>query len=198
MTKVAIIGLGNPGAIYENTRHNMGFWLLDRFAEEKNLSFRFNRKFNAEVSKFTYSDNDIILIKPLSFMNDSGKNLSPILRMAGFECSRKILVHDELTLPLGSIKISPLGTGSGGHNGVRSVISALGNTVHRIRLGIGSKETADQTLSNYVLSKFSKEDISYLEKRLPYFFKAVHSSLVSGIDSAMNNFNKLKQPQIIQ
>ena len=78
------------------------------------------------------------------------------------------------------------------------MISALGNTVHRIRLGIGSKETADQTLSNYVLSKFSKEDISYLEKRLPYFFKAVHSSLVSGIDSAMNNFNKVKQPQIIQ
>jgi len=196
VTKVAIIGLGNPGPTYLRTRHNVGFWLLDRFAEKNNFTFRFDSKSDSEISENIYYEKKIMLIKPMSFMNDSGSHLLPLLRSNGYENNQILVIHDELTLPLGGIKVSSIGKGSGGHNGIKSLIDSVGNTFIRIRIGIGSKKIPEQTLSEYVLSKFSNEESLILENKKQHFLSAIQLVIEKGVDSAMNLLNQEKQTQI--
>ena len=196
MTKVAIIGLGNPGPIYQRTRHNVGFWLIDQFAEENNFTFRFDSKSDSEISEYTCYEKKIMLIKPMSFMNDSGSHLLPLLRSNGYENNPIVVVHDELTLPLGGIKVSYIGKGSGGHNGIKSIIDSVGNAFIRIRIGIGAKKIPEQTLSEYVLSKFSNEESLILENKKLHFLSAIQLVIEKGVDAAMNLLNQEKQTQI--
>ena len=197
MTKVAIIGLGNPGSIYQRTRHNVGFWLIDQFAEENNFTFRFDSKSDSEISENTFYEKKIMLIKPMSFMNDSGSHLLPLLQTNGYGNSPIVVIHDELTLPFGAIKVSSIGKGSGGHNGIKSIINSVGNAFIRIRIGIGSKKIPEQTLSEYVLSKFSKEESLILENKKLHFLHAIQLVIEKGVDAAMNLLNQEKQTQII-
>ena len=196
MTKVAIIGLGNPGLNYQRTRHNVGFWLLDRFAEENNFTFRFDNKSDSEISENLCYERKIMLVKPMSFMNDSGSHLLPLLRSNGYENNPIVVVHDELTLPLGGIKVSSIGKGSGGHNGIKSIIDSVGNVFIRIRIGIGAKKIPEQTLSEYVLSNFSKEEFLILENKKLHFLGAIQLVIEKGVDVAMNLLNQEKQTQI--
>ena len=197
MTKVAIIGLGNPGSIYQRTRHNVGFWLIDQFAEENNFTFRFDSKSDSEISENTFYEKKIMLIKPMSFMNDSGSHLLPLLQTNGYGNNPIVVIHDELTLPFGAIKVSSIGKGSGGHNGIKSIINSVGNAFIRIRIGIGSKKIPEQTLSEYVLSKFSKEESLILENKKLHFLHAIQLVIEKGVDAAMNLLNQEKQTQII-
>ena len=133
----------------------------------------------------------------MSFMNDSGLHLLPLLRASGYENNPILVIHDELTLPFGGIKVSSIGKGSGGHNGIKSIIDSIGNAFIRIRIGIGSKKIPEQTLSEYVLSKFSNEESLILENKKAHFLSAIQLVIEKGVDSAMNILNQEKQTQII-
>ena len=130
MEKLAVIGLGNPGPEYQKSRHNMGFWLVDALAEQEKLTFKENKQFHAQISHMQRDGKNFLLVKPLSYMNESGKFLIPLLSYFECEPSRSIIVHDELAFPLGNVKISR-NKGAGGHNGVKSIISSIGSSFVR-------------------------------------------------------------------
>lgn len=194
MANFAIIGLGNPGDIYQSTRHNLGFWLLDKIAEKENVRFNSSKEFHADHLIMNRKQKKVLLVKPKTFMNESGRYLSSILNY--FRCSPEnvIVLHDDLTLPFGEIKISK-NRGAGGHNGVNSVISSLGNSFARFRLGIGSKPFPQMKLSDFVLSKLSAEECLFLENKKDNFYDALFGILDNGIDATMNLINQTKRSQ---
>ena len=189
MSCSAIVGLGNPGAQYAQTRHNLGFWLLDHLADTQQVVFQEKSKFRAEITKFSYAEKSFMLVKPLTFMNESGKFLKMLLSKNNCEISDTILIHDELTLPVGRMKISK-SNGDGGHNGVRSVFSAIGSDLVRFRLGIGQKKNLTMNLADHVLSKFIPDEIQLLEKQKENFLNALMSLITEGVDKAMNRYNQ--------
>ena len=189
MSCSAIVGLGNPGAQYAQTRHNLGFWLLDHLADTQQVVFQEKSKFRAEITKFSYAEKSFMLVKPLTFMNESGKFLKMLLSKNNCEISDTILIHDELTLPVGRMKISK-SNGDGGHNGVRSVFSAIGSDLVRFRLGIGQKKNPTMDLADHVLSKFIPHEIQLLEKQKENFLNALMSLITEGVDKAMNRYNQ--------
>ena len=194
MENWVIIGLGNSGDKFHNTRHNLGFWFLDLLAKKQNLKFKFSKNHHAYFTFMHFNNNKIYLVKPDTFMNESGRYLSNLLSF--FNCSSEnvILIHDELTLPLGNLKISK-NKGAGGHNGVASVISGIGNSLIRFRLGIGSKPFDQMKLSDFVLSKFSKPELSLLEDKKDSFLKAIFSIFENGLSSTMNFINQTTRSQ---
>tara|TARA_B100000282_G_C31687015_1_gene469544 strand:+ start:384 stop:971 length:588 start_codon:yes stop_codon:yes gene_type:complete len=185
----AIVGLGNPGSYYAQTRHNLGFWLLDHLADTQQVVFQEKSKFSAEITKLSYAEKSFMLVKPLTFMNESGKFLKMLLSKNNCDVTDTILVHDEITLPVGRIKISK-NNGDGGHNGVRSVFSNIGTNLTRLRLGIGQKKNPAMDLSDYVLSKFSTEETQLLDQQKENFLNALKSLMSEGADRAMNRFNQ--------
>lgn len=189
MSCVAIIGLGNPGSKYNKTRHNLGFWFLDNLASSHGITFQSKSKFKSDISKFTYNDRSYMLVKPLTFMNQSGKYLRSLLTTNSCDIEESILVHDELTLSVGQMKISK-GKSAGGHNGVKSIFDELGNSLTRLRLGIGQKENPHMELSDYVLSTFNPSENRLLQSRFDHFLSALQSMLNDGIDRAMNIYNQ--------
>ena len=194
MENWVIIGLGNPGNKFHNTRHNLGFWFLDLLAREQNLKFKLSKTHHAYFTFMHFNKNKIYLVKPDTFMNESGRYLTSLLSF--FNCSSEnvILIHDELTLPLGNLKISK-NKGPGGHNGVASVISSIGNSLIRFRLGIGSKPFDQMKLSDFVLSKFSKPELSLLEDQKDSFLNAIFSIFENGLSSTMNFINQTTRSQ---
>ena len=189
MSCTAIIGLGNPGAQYVNSRHNLGFWLLDKFAESQKINFTEKSKFSADICKISYQGKSFILVKPITFMNESGKFLKSLLSSNNCELEQSILIHDELTLPVGRMKIS-LGQGDGGHNGVKSVFSGIGRNLKRLRLGIGPKQNPEMSLANHVLSNFSSDEQATLEHQSVLFLDALKSLMTEGVEKAMNLYNQ--------
>ncbi len=189
MSCSAIVGLGNPGSYYAQTRHNLGFWLLDHLADTQQVVFQEKSKFSAEITKLSYAEKSFMLVKPLTFMNESGKFLKMLLSKNNCDVTDTILVHDEITLPVGRIKISK-NNGDGGHNGVRSVFSNIGTNLTRLRLGIGQKKNPAMDLSDYVLSKFSTEETQLLDQQKENFLNALKSLMSEGADRAMNRFNQ--------
>ena len=189
MVDYLIVGLGNPGSKYNQTRHNIGFWLIDSIAESKGLNFKYQKVFHAHYSLMSHNNSKFALVKPTTFMNESGRYLKTIL--AYFKCPQQkiIIVHDDITLALGSLKVSQ-NKGTGGHNGVGSIVSYLGNTFIRLRIGIGAKTTRSTNLADYVLSKFSKEDLNVLESQKPFIIDALFSIFDNGVEYTMNHFNK--------
>ena len=181
--------MGNPGAQYAQTRHNLGFWLLDHLADTQQVVFQEKSQFRAEITKFSYAEKSFMLVKPLTFMNESGKFLKMLLSKNNCEISDTILIHDELTLPVGRMKISK-SNGDGGHNGVRSVFSAIGSDLVRFRLGIGQKKNPTMDLADHVLSKFIPDEIQLLEKQKENFLNALMSLITEGVDKAMNRYNQ--------
>jgi PTH1 family peptidyl-tRNA hydrolase len=149
LTIKAIIGLGNPGPKYHNHRHNIGFRVLDALAERHGGSWQ--TKDNAEIAQVTINDQRIILIKPLTFMNDSGRVVPPLLKQ-GIKSENILVVHDELEKPFGNVGIR-VGGSAKGHNGLRSIIGACGPDFARLRFGIG-RPAQREDVPNYVLSNF--------------------------------------------
>jgi PTH1 family peptidyl-tRNA hydrolase len=187
---VAVIGLGNPGLIYTRTRHNLGFWLLDKFANHKKTTFHLKSRYNSEIAKLSCNHKSCILIKPQTYMNESGKNLKTLLSQNNCDPSEAILVHDEVTLPVGRMKITNGGRSHGGHNGVKSVFSSLGDSICRLRIGIGQNNNPNSKLSDFVLSDFNEEEVKCLELRSETFLNALCSLINDGPDKTMNVFNR--------
>ena len=152
-----LVGLGNPGADYVDTRHNAGFWLVDEIAADAGATFRFEKRYNGEVCKISPLARDRHLLKPMTFMNRSGQAVAALLRFYKFTPAQLLVVHDELDLPPGTSRIK-FGGGHGGHNGLRDIISHLGSRdFFRIRIGIGHPGDSKQVI-NYVLRKPSQAD----------------------------------------
>ena len=157
-----IVGLGNPGADYVDTRHNAGFWMIDLLAEDRAASFRFDKRYNADLGKLAANGRDIYLQKPLAYMNRSGQSVAALARYFKIEPGEILVMHDELDLPPGTNRIKQ-GGGHGGHNGLRDVISHLGSReFFRVRIGIGHPGDSSQ-VTNYVLHKPSAADLGAIE-----------------------------------
>jgi len=161
-----IIGLGNPGRKYKKTRHNIGFRVLDKFKEENNFpKFKMDKKLQSEITEKIADNKKTILVKPQTFMNSSGVAVKAIMNFYGLAPTSLIIVHDELDLPLGEVKLSQ-DKGSAGHNGIKSIIQHIG-TQDFIRIRIGIKPSVEiKNAANFVLKKFSKDEEQTLEQAI--------------------------------
>ncbi|MBR7133410.1 MAG: aminoacyl-tRNA hydrolase [Clostridia bacterium] len=183
-----IVGLGNPGIQYEFTRHNAGFLAVDRLAQENR--FEFNKlKFEAALGEFKIGDNRILVAKPQTFMNNSGNAVSKITAFYKIPVDRIIILHDDISLDIGKIRMRRKGS-DGGQKGMRDITQLLGSQdIMRVKIGVGQKPHPDYDLASWVLSKFPNEQKDELEKALENTCKAVKEIILKGIDSAMNKYN---------
>jgi peptidyl-tRNA hydrolase, PTH1 family len=193
-----IVGLGNPGAEYENTPHNLGFMVIDRLAESHGI--RVTRKENlALVGLGEISAKRVGLAKPQTYMNLSGPSVRGLLERYGVEPGRMIVVYDELDLPWGSLKIKPKGS-SAGHKGIGNIISALGTAnVPRVRLGIHPGRPVDGPKvdgERFVLGRFKRAQKQEVEEAVARGCAAVESILAEGVEKSMTVFNRRAQGSI--
>jgi len=179
-----IVGLGNPGADYVDTRHNAGFWLIDEIAAQQGLSFRFEKRFNADECKFKAHGHDVFLLKPQTFMNRSGQAVAALARYYKIAPGEILVIHDELDLSPGTNRIKQAG-GHGGHNGLRDNVNHRGSReFFRIRVGIGHPGDSKQVI-NYVLHKPSAADLSAIENASRDTLAVMPQLLEGRIDKAM-------------
>lgn len=184
-----IAGLGNPGPKYEKTRHNVGFWFIDTLAKEKGVNLKLESKFHGEVGKINLGG-DIWLLKPTTFMNHSGKAVSALANYYKIEPEEVLVVHDELDLVTGTIKIKESG-GHAGNNGIRDIIASLGkNNFLRLRIGIGQAEKIGGT--DYVLGTPSKTDRDRLTNVIDETLVYLPNLIKGEVDQAMNHLHSLK------
>ena len=185
------MGLGNPGSRYENTRHNIGFRVIDRLAERLGMSVTRSR-FKALYDKGRYNGREVILAKPQSFMNLSGGPVRALADYFDISPSEILVVYDEIDLVYGRIKIVSQG-GHGGHNGVRSLVDTLKDkNFARIRMGVGRPDPRIE-VSDWVLGKFSPEEATTLDELIDRGSEAVCAILADGLMAGMNAFNCMKQ-----
>lgn len=181
----AIVGLGNPGAQYANTRHNVGFEIADRLAHSLGAP-PYQSKFKSLIVHATVDSHRILLIKPQTFMNLSGEAVGEITRFHKLSYEKIVVVYDDIDLPLGELRIRKQG-GSGGHNGMKSIIENLGTEEFaRFRIGIGREAMA----SDHVLGKFSVSDREVVSEAITRAVEALKHMISHGMDSAMNAFNR--------
>lgn len=183
-----VVGLGNPGPEYDSTRHNVGWWVLDRFAYDQDLG-AFEREGKAWVSQGRTGSIRWRLIKPRTWMNRSGEALTTLWTLDGFEVEEDLLVvTDDASLDVARVRLRPRG-GSGGHNGLKSVTAALGTDSYaRLRVGVGVRETGAD-MSDWVLSAMPPEDEAAVVDLLPALSRAILVWGEEGTEAAMNQFN---------
>lgn len=180
-----VAGLGNPGSGYAKTRHNIGFLVIDLIAEE--YRFELKQKENYIIGKGSIEGNNVILIEPLTFMNRSGLAVRDVMRRNGIETSDLIVIHDDIDMDTGKLKIRKEGS-SGGHKGVESIIQDLGTQDFiRVKIGVGRGEGVP--VEDYVLGKFRKEEQPLIKEAVSRAADAVTSILKIGVEKAMNSFN---------
>lgn len=181
-----IVGLGNPGVEHAANRHNVGFHVLDRLARRHDLAFD-RMEYQGLVARGTVAGEPVILVKPLSFMNKSGKVVKPMMSRYGVSTQRLVVIHDDLDLPLGKIRIRPHG-GSGGHRGMESImVSIATEDFPRVRVGIGRPDGSAP--EEYVLRDFSVEESITMETAYDKTICAVECFVREGIEAAMNRYN---------
>lgn len=183
-----IVGLGNPGPLYERSRHNVGFQVVDRFAAVHHILIS-TKRFKSLLGKGQIDSREIVLIKPMTFMNRSGEAVQKALHFYEADCEDLIVIHDDLDLPLGKLRFKSRG-GDGGHLGVRSIIESVGgNQFARLKIGIGRPpEGVDPP--TYVLSSFFPDEEPLLRKVVDQATEALKVMLIEGMQTAMNRFQK--------
>ena len=186
-----IVGLGNPGNEYAKTRHNVGFMLIDALADNLNITL-WKDKFNAQIAEGRIGTEKILLVKPQTYMNNSGEAVGPLMRWYKLEPEDIIVAHDDMDIPAGTVRIRKKGS-SGGHNGIKSLIAHLGSeNFARIRLGIGRPHPG-WSVVKHVLAPFPAEDRIEVDKAIDYLIPAVKCIITDGLDIAMNKYNPKKQ-----
>lgn len=182
-----IAGLGNPGKQYTETRHNIGFMVVNEIAKELNTSFS-RMQSKAMVTKARYSDKKVILAKPRSYMNNSGQPVSALIRFYKIPLENLLVIYDDVDLDFGVIRLRAEGS-SGGHKGMESIIQNLGsNQIPRVRIGIGRPPGRMETPA-YVLQKFSNQEQEFLPQIIDTGVDAALEYIAHGLTSAMNTFN---------
>lgn len=183
-----IVGLGNPGTEYKDTRHNIGFKAVDVIGNACGIKIS-KKKIFSQIGTGKIKPYDVILAKPLTYVNKSGEAVKGLLHYFSLTPKELIVVHDDIDLEKGILKIKERG-GDGGHNGLRSIINLLQtDNFIRIRLGIGRPESKEDVV-DYVLSSFNKKDQEWVQPLLDRAKTAVETLLLKGIMNAMNEFNK--------
>lgn len=179
-----VVGLGNPGKKYQSSKHNVGFMCLDRFAKAKDLKFKLDKKFNGEWVKI----DNYILLKPHTFMNNSGQSIKKIMEYFDVELDDLLIIYDDLDLPLGKLRLREQGS-PGGHNGIKSVLNHLNcQTFKRVRVGIDRNSVIET--KNYVLTDFSKQEMKTIDVSIDSTSKII-DEFINNIDykSIMNTYN---------
>jgi len=186
-----IIGLGNPGKKYQNTRHNIGFQVIDEFREKNNFpEFRPVKKYNSLISEEIFEGKKVILLKPQTFMNNSGVAVKKITTHYKLPTTNLIIIHDDIDLPLGKIRIIK-NRGSAGHKGVESVIKETGTkNFIRFRIGILPEKGKPKNPEKFVLQKFNKKEQEITAEVIKKTVKAIGTLITQGIEKVMNEYNK--------
>jgi PTH1 family peptidyl-tRNA hydrolase len=181
-----VVGLGNPGPRYRGTRHNLGFEVVERLGRAWGAVFR--RRFEGQGAAVTGPGGPVTLLMPQTYMNDSGRAVAAARRRMGLAPEEILVVHDDLDLPVGSVRVRPRGS-SGGHNGLRSIIAALGSEAFgRVRLGIGHPGPGEDVVA-YVLERFAPAERDAVEAAVARAVDAVVRVLRDGYEAAMNEVN---------
>lgn len=183
-----IVGLGNPGSKYEETRHNAGFFLLDEIARRFDASFTAEKKFQGDVARAFIGAHDVRLLKPTTFMNLSGESVQALASFYRIEPGQILVAHDELDLPPGTVRLKK-GGGHGGHNGLRDIIKHIGKEFWRVRLGIGHPGSASQVVS-FVLKRAPRSEADLLTGSIDEVL-AEFPAVVSGdVEKAMQSLHR--------
>ncbi|MDE7016617.1 MAG: aminoacyl-tRNA hydrolase [Lachnospiraceae bacterium] len=184
-----IVGLGNPGRKYENTRHNVGFMVIDELAGKFSIAVS-EKKHKANIGKGIIGGEKAILVKPQTFMNLSGESVREIIDYYKIEEKTELIViSDDISLDVGTLRIRKKGS-AGGHNGLKNIILHLGHDeFQRIKIGVG-KKPEEYDLVDYVLGHFDRDDIGQIAESVKKAAEAVEAMIIDGTDSAMNQFNK--------
>lgn len=184
-----IVGLGNPGSKYHETRHNVGFMLVDQLAKRENLTFSHDKIFQAEIASTVINGEKVYLIKPTTFMNESGKAVHALLAYYGLDEKDILVVYDDLDMVAGKIRFRQKGS-AGGHNGIKSLIAHLKTQeFDRIKIGVGRPKPG-MTVVKHVLSKFDTEDRIEIDKALDKLYSAVNFYLQEkDLEKVMRKFN---------
>ena len=183
-----IVGLGNPGEKYENTRHNVGFQVVDELAERQHAPIQ-KLKFKALTNLLTIAGEKVLVMKPVTYMNLSGEAVRPAADFYKIPPERILVISDDTALDAGALRIRTKGS-AGGHNGLKSIIQHLGtDQFPRVRVGVGQKPHPDYELADWVLGKFQGEDKKAMDAAVKRAADAVECLLREGPDRAMNRFN---------
>ena len=181
-----IVGLGNPGAQYKGTRHNIGFAVIDEIARRAAIGFE-SAPAEAVIATWRRPEGGALLAKPLTFMNLSGQAVGEIARYFKVDLPDVLIVVDEVQLPLGKLRARARGS-AGGHNGLKSVIAHLGDDFSRLRIGVG-RGGQQRDLADHVLSRFEKDEAAEVERMTTRAADAAEMFITSGIEAVMNAFN---------
>jgi len=185
-----IAGLGNPEERYERTLHNAGFWFVDELARRAGSSFKYEKRFDAEVCKIDLAGHDVWLVKPQSYMNLSGKPIRRMLDYYRMQVDKLLVAHDEIDLPTGTVKLK-MGGGHGGHNGIRDVIQHCGRDFARLRLGVGHPGDKAK-VTGYVLKNASKDVESAILKNVDEAADVMTLYAESGLSDTMKELHTKK------
>jgi len=184
-----IVGLGNPGLSYERTRHNAGFMAIDKLAKKYKVDFN-KHKFDAVYTECTIGDKRCLLVKPQTFMNNSGSAVTKIASFYKIPYENTIIMFDDISLDIGNIRIRRKGS-AGGHNGIKDIIELSGTeNIPRIKIGVDKKPNPDYDLKDFVLGKIPKEKLDAFDGATDKCVSAIEEIINRGIDSAMNKYSK--------
>ncbi|MBQ2674190.1 MAG: aminoacyl-tRNA hydrolase [Prevotella sp.] len=194
MDKYLIVGLGNPGDEYAETRHNTGFMVLDAFAKASNIVFADKRY--GFVGETSLKGRKVFLLKPTTFMNLSGNAVRYWLNQENIDQSRLLVISDDVALPLGSFRLKANGS-NGGHNGLGHIQQLIGQNYARLRMGIGNDYPIGAQI-DHVLGRFSSEEQAHLQPTIDVAVDIIKSFVLSGVDFTMNQYNKLGKTPLWQ
>lgn len=190
MSVTLIAGLGNPGKEYAGTRHNLGFAVVEALAAAEGLKWKNESRFESAIARWDVRPGVTRwLVKPQTFMNDSGRALRALLDFHKVPVDALIVAYDDLTIDLGRVKVSVTGS-AGGHNGVASLLEHLGNGFVRYRLGIGAARPAAMDIKDFVLGQFSPEESNIIDQQQNIFVDGLRLLIDSGTAQAMNTLNR--------
>ena len=187
-TDFLIVGLGNPGSKYDNTRHNIGFAAVDYICEKTGTKLD-KAKFTALYGTWKYKDKKVVILKPQTFMNLSGNAVGAMARFYKIPPENVIVIYDDVSMAVGKMRIRAKGS-AGGHNGIKSIISQIGDVFPRIKLGVGEKPHPEYDLADWVLGKFSDLDRKILSDTFESAYQSVMLMIDGQTDKAMNLYNR--------
>jgi len=183
-----VVGLGNPGSRYDNTRHNIGFATMDYICEKTGVKLD-KAKFTALYGTWKYKDHKIILMKPQTFMNLSGDAVAAAAKFYKIPPENVIIIYDDVSMAVGKMRIRTKGS-AGGHNGIKSIIGHMGDVFPRIKMGVGEKPHPEYDLADWVLGKFSDADKKILSEKFDSAYQSVQLIIDGQTDKAMNLYNR--------
>ena len=185
-----IVGLGNPGSEYAQTRHNAGFWYVERLADKYNIPLKTDSKYHAISGRGTIEGYDVRLLLPLTYMNRSGQSVVPFAKFYNIAPESILIAHDELDMNPGIIRLKT-GGGHGGHNGLRDIVPHIGPNLHRLRIGIGHPGSKER-VSSHVLSKAPSSEQTLMDDAIAHAMNRIKMLVNGEVQQAMNQINAYK------